>query len=65
MYEKFMKEDFPLEEYDLNVYKNIKASGLYAIAARHVLIPYNNAKKWTFSHLDKGASAILKNSSNP
>jgi hypothetical protein len=34
MYEKFVKGDFSLEDNDVNVYQNIRKSGLYAIAAR-------------------------------
>jgi hypothetical protein len=56
MYENLVKEDFMLEDDDLNVYQNIKKSGLYVVAARPTLMQYNNAKKWVFSHLDKGMS---------
>jgi hypothetical protein len=39
----------------------IKTSGkwIYTIVARPTLMPYIDARKWVFSHLDKDACTIL------
>jgi hypothetical protein len=34
IYEKFLNEDFPLEDDNLGVYQNIRKSGLYVITTR-------------------------------
>jgi len=59
MYKKLLKEDFPLEEDNLGVYRNIRKSGLYAIVSRPSLRPYNDENIWVFSHVDEGTAAIL------
>jgi len=39
-----VKEDFLLEDNDLNVYQNTRKSDLYSITSRSTLMQYNDAK---------------------
>jgi hypothetical protein len=65
MYKILVNKDFPKDDEDLAVYHNIKKSELYVIATRPDIMPYNDAVRWIFSHLELSTTSIVNEVGTP
>jgi hypothetical protein len=61
----FENEIFPLDDPDIEAYKNIRKRGIHTVVARPEIFPYNDATKWCFSYLQKETGLILNASGLP
>ena len=64
MYRLFSNENFLEEDEDIDVYKNIKKNGLYAISSQPTIFPYNDVSKWVYACLDPKKTVILNEGGN-
>jgi hypothetical protein len=64
-YKMFVKEDFPRDDEDMVIYQSIKKSGLYIVATRPTILPYNDVVRWVFSHLDSKTSTMVNEYESP
>ena len=59
MYRMFVNEDFHKDHDDLEVFWNIRKHILYLIAAKPIILPYNDVVKSIFKHINLGMRSVI------